>query len=182
MASNRKDDTDNTNDTLRSHVPSAVTLKQNQHAASIKPAIAPHLKKKQATQAKKEETMYSNVATALGFKVAVMDTRSGRSGGHKLKGPLECKHHRLWAAYDWIKGRRHSRNNGLSQSEKRIASLRIAMLKRICNRADKPCFGGIALTIIGTFQGSRIRKNNRARGCSPGHKYLVRAYKGCPYL
>jgi hypothetical protein len=91
MASNRKDDTDNTNDTLRSHVPSAVTLKQNQHAASIKPAIASHLKKKQATQAKKEETMYSNVATALGFKVAVMDTRSGRSGGHKLKGPLECK-------------------------------------------------------------------------------------------
>jgi hypothetical protein len=27
------------------------------------------------------------------IKVAVMDTRSGRSGGHKLKGPLECKRH-----------------------------------------------------------------------------------------
>jgi hypothetical protein len=56
------------------------------------------------------------------IKVAVMDTRSGRSGGYKLKGPLECKHHRLWATYDWIKGRIHSRNSGLSQSEKRIAS------------------------------------------------------------
>jgi hypothetical protein len=30
---------------------------------------------------------------------------------------------------DWIKGRIHSRNNGLSQSEKRIASLRITMLR-----------------------------------------------------
>jgi hypothetical protein len=27
------------------------------------------------------------------IKVVVMDTRSGRSGGHKLKGPLECKRH-----------------------------------------------------------------------------------------
>ena len=27
------------------------------------------------------------------IKVAVMDKRSGRSGGHKLKGPLECKRH-----------------------------------------------------------------------------------------
>jgi hypothetical protein len=27
------------------------------------------------------------------IKVDVMDTRSGRSGGHKLKGPLECKRH-----------------------------------------------------------------------------------------
>jgi hypothetical protein len=25
------------------------------------------------------------------IKVAVMDKRSGRSGGYKLKGPLECK-------------------------------------------------------------------------------------------
>jgi hypothetical protein len=98
------------------------------------------------------------------IKVAVMDKRSGRSGGHKLKGPLECKRVRLWAAYDWIKGRIHSRNNGLSQSEKRIASLRITMLKRICNRAEKPCFGGIALTIIGTFQGyGRIIVRGKAK-------------------
>jgi hypothetical protein len=26
-----------------------------------------------------------------GLKVAVRDTRSGRSGGHILKGPLECR-------------------------------------------------------------------------------------------
>ena len=91
------------------------------------------------------------------IKVAVMDTRSGRSDGRNLKGPLELVH---WSVHsigygpltDWIKGRIHSRNNGLSQPEKRIASLRITMLKRICNRAEKPCFGGIALTIIGTFQ------------------------------
>jgi hypothetical protein len=54
---------------------------------------------------------------------------------------------------DWIKGIIHSRNNGLSQSEKRIASLRITMPKIISNRAEKPCFGGIALMIIGTFLG-----------------------------
>jgi hypothetical protein len=30
------------------------------------------------------------------IKVAVMDKRSGRSGGHKLKGPLECKRHNLY--------------------------------------------------------------------------------------
>jgi hypothetical protein len=47
------------------------------------------------------------------IKVAVMDTRSGRSGGHNLKGPLECTFYSLWAAYDWIKGRIHSRNNAV---------------------------------------------------------------------